>query len=89
MLNQAEAHQIAEDFIRAEIQPRTAVALSVSELEEFPTCWVAIYNSRKYVESGSFRDALAGNSPLIINKRTRKVRIGSTSQPVEEQLDGD
>jgi hypothetical protein len=89
VLNQAQARQIAEDFIRAEIQPRSSVDLSISELGEFPTCWVAIYNSRKFVESGSFRDALAGNGPLIINKRTSKVRIGSTSQPVEDQLDAD
>lgn len=89
MLSQAEARQIAEDFLRKEIQPSSTVDLVISELEEFPMCWVAIYNSRKFVDSGSFRDALAGNGPLIINKRTRAVRMGLTSQPVEEQLDRD
>jgi Immunity protein 35 len=89
VLNQAEARQIAEDFIRDQIQPRNTADLVIAELEEFPTCWVAIYNSSKFVDSGSFRDALAGNGPLIINKRTRAVRIGLTSQPVEQQLDRD
>jgi Immunity protein 35 len=89
VLSQAEAREIAEDFLREEIQPHNTVDIVISELEEFPTCWVAIYNSRKFVDSGSFRDALAGNGPLIISKRTGAVRIGVTSQPVEEQLDGD
>jgi hypothetical protein len=89
VLNQTEARQIAHDFIRDEIQPLSEVDLVVAEMEEFPTCWVAIYNSRKFVDSESFRDALAGNGPLIVNKRTRTVRVGLTSQPVEEQLDRD
>lgn len=89
MLNQAEARQIAEGFIREKIQSRSSADLAIAELEEFPTCWVAIYNTRKFVDSGSFRDALAGNGPLIINKRTREVRIGLSSKPVEEQLDRD
>jgi Immunity protein 35 len=89
VLNQADARQIAEDFVRDKIQPRSTADLAVAELEEFTTCWVATYNSRKFIESGSFRDALAGNGPLIINKRTREVRIGLTSLPVEEQLDRD
>jgi Immunity protein 35 len=87
VLHQAEARQIVEEFIRDKVQPRTTNDLVISDMEEFPTCWIAIYNTRKFVETGSFRDALAGNGPLIINKRTRSVRMGLTGQPVEEQLD--
>lgn len=60
---------------------RSAVTNRAAELAE------AIYNTRKFVDTGSFRDALVGNGPLIINKRTRLVRMGLTGQPVEEQLD--
>jgi hypothetical protein len=89
VLNEADARVVAEGYIRDEIQPGSATTLVIAALEEFPTCWVAVYNSRKFVESGDFRDALAGNGPLIVNKRTGAVRIGLTSQPVEEQLDSD
>jgi hypothetical protein len=60
VLNQAQARQVAEDFIRAEIQPRSSVDLSVSELDEFPTCWVAIYNSRRFIESGKLPGRVGG-----------------------------
>jgi len=87
MLDEQEARQIAEKFIRDEIQPRMREELVISELAEFPTSWVAVYNTRRFVETGSFRYALAGNGPVIINRRTGATRIGLTSQPVEEQLD--
>lgn len=87
MLDEYKARQIAEAFIQTEIQPITSEALAISGLEEFSKCWVATYNSRKFVETESFRYALAGNGPLIINKQTGAVRVGLTSQPIEDQLD--
>jgi hypothetical protein len=87
MLDECEARQIAEAFIQTEIQPTTSELLTLSDLEEFSKCWVATYNSRRFVETENFRYALAGNGPLIINKQTGTVRVGLTSQPTEDQLD--
>jgi hypothetical protein len=89
MLNEQDARQIAENFVRDEIQPRVGEELVIAELTEFSTSWVAVYNTRKFVETGNFLYALAGNGPLIISQRTGTTRIGLTSQPVEEQLDRD
>lgn len=88
-MNRDKARQVAEDFIRNEIQPHVAEEIVLSDLDEFRTCWVATYNSREFAETGSIRHALAGNAPLIINKRTGGIRIGLTSAPVEEQLDSE
>jgi hypothetical protein len=82
-----EAREIAEAFLRDEIQPRVDQELAIAEMEEFPTCWVAVFNSRNFIETGHISCALAGNSPLIINKRTKVLRLGATGVPVEDQLD--
>ncbi len=43
--------------------------------------------SRRFLETGKPADALVGNGPLIINKRTGEVREGWSGRPWEEQLD--
>ena len=35
---------------------------------EKPYGWVFFYNSRKYLETGEIRYAIAGNGPVIVNK---------------------
>lgn len=87
MVSRDEALGIAETFLGAEIQPQAVEELQVVGLEEFPTCWVAVYNTRKFAESGHIRHSLAGNSPLFINKRTKAARTGLTGVAIEDQLD--
>jgi hypothetical protein len=89
VLDREKARRAAEEFLRKVIQPRVAEELVIAELEEFPTCWVADYTTRKFMQAGSLRHALAGNGPLIINRRTGAIRVGLTSKPVEDQLDHD
>jgi Immunity protein 35 len=89
VISEQEAREIAEDYVRREIEPRIRVELALSELSEYSTCWVAVYNTRRFLETGSNRDALAGNGPLIINRRTGVLREGRSALPVEEQLDAD
>lgn len=37
---------------------------------ERPFGWVFFYNSRKFIETGETMYRLAGNGPVIVNKRT-------------------
>ena len=87
MLQYEQARQRAEEFVRDHIQPGVTEELAISEVREYPTCWIVTYNSRLFIDTGRIRDALAGNSPLIINKRAGVVRVGLTSKRVEDQLD--
>lgn len=50
-------------------------------------CWVFFYNSRAYLETGSFSHALAGNGPIVVERSTGAVHQLTTARPVEEQLD--
>jgi hypothetical protein len=87
VLDRDGARQIAEAFLRDNIQPRVDEELAISGIEEFPSCWVISFNSRNFIETGHIGFALAGNSPLIINKRTKVLRLGATGVPIKDQLD--
>jgi Immunity protein 35 len=63
VLDREKARRAAEEFLRKVIQPRVAEELVIAELEEFPTCWVADYTTRKFMQAGSLRHALAASSP--------------------------
>jgi len=84
-----DARQLAEQYVKTEIQPRIQAELELSDFSEYTTCWVAVYNTKRFLETGSNRDALAGNGPLIINRRTGAIREGRSALPVEDQLDAD
>jgi hypothetical protein len=38
------------------------------ETVEIAEGWVFFYNSREFVETGDFRDALAGNGPIFVDR---------------------
>ena len=48
--------------------------------------WVFFYQSKKYLETGDFRHALAGNAPLIIT-RTGELHVTGTAEPLERYLE--
>ena len=41
----------------------------------------------RFYERAEIRDALAGNGPIIVNRRTGEARMGVSAFPVEAQLD--
>ena len=56
---------------------------------EYPEAWVASYNTRVFVETGSARHALAGNGPIIIDKTTGAARIGTSTISIDDQVAGE
>jgi hypothetical protein len=46
--------------------------------------WVFFWNSKRYLESGDYRDALAGNAPLIVDRADGSVHDTCTFLPIEE-----
>lgn len=84
-----QAIAIAEDVLDREVRPNLDEEIALTEVREFPTCWVAGYNTRAYVETGTIVHALAGGGPIIINRRTGQARIGTSALPAEDQLTGE
>jgi immunity protein 35 of polymorphic toxin system len=89
MITQEDAATIARRFLKEHVQHRVPEEVVLAGFEEHPTCWVFGYNTRAYVETRALSRALAGNGPIIVNRRTGSVRQGTTARPVEEQLDND
>ena len=48
--------------------------------------WIFFYVTQKYVETGEFQYALAGNGPLVVEKQDGAVYRLGTSRPVEENI---
>jgi len=48
--------------------------------------WVICYQSSRYLETGDFSYALAGNAPYIINKYTGEIRVTGTALPLEQYI---
>lgn len=51
-------------------------------------CWVFGFNSRAWFETRSFRDMLVGTGPLVVEKKTGRIHLLGSAQPVDVQLKG-
>ena len=89
MVSANQARTAAERYIQRKVQPQLSEQIIVAAVDEHEYCWVATYNTRRFVETGDFRHALAGNGPLIINKATGALREGVSAVPIESQLDAE
>lgn len=83
-----DARAIAEERLR-ELGPaiKTQLALDESATRDEGWCWLFFYNSRAYLEGGSFSDALAGNGPIVVEKSGGRRHELTTARPFDEQLD--
>ena len=49
--------------------------------------WIFFYNSRQYIEEGNMSLALAGNTPLIVERRSGKLTVTGTARSIEYYSD--
>jgi hypothetical protein len=82
-----EAREAALSHLRRSVEPDVGEELRTTDVWEYPTCWVVGYNTRAYLETGSISHALAGGGPLIINRQTGQIRMGTWNVAIEDQLD--
>jgi hypothetical protein len=87
VITEDEARRIAERDLDHHIRPDAGPDIVITGVVDFSGYWVVTYNSQAFVDTGSFSEALVGNSPMIIDKATGSSRFGNTVQPIEEQLE--
>lgn len=58
----------------------------IAHVEERELGWVVYYNSRRYLESGDDRAALAGNAPYFVARDDGSVWETGTAAPVEDYV---
>lgn len=49
--------------------------------------WVFFYSSKKFIATGSIRDAIAGNSPIIVDKESGELLTTGTAYPIQHYID--
>jgi hypothetical protein len=80
------ARAAAERYI-SDIQRQSGIDLAITRTLDFDVGWVFFYNSAKYLQTRSFRDALAGNAPIIVSKVDGSIHMTGTSEPIEHYIE--
>jgi hypothetical protein len=60
--------------------------LVVVRVDEHDFGWVYFYDGSAHVQTGSPRDALVGNAPLIVDRLDGKLYVTGTAHPIEHYL---
>lgn len=66
---------------------QSRLELLIVDSEEFPVGWVFYYDSKKHQETGATRDAIAGNAPILVDRRDGSVHFTGTGRPIEEYIE--
>lgn len=88
MVNREEARRLVFERV---IGPSDLGSLALKLLDqhtiETEFGWVFFYNSRRYIETGDFSYALAGNAPIIVDRATGSLHITGTAHPTAEYIE--
>jgi len=81
-IDKVTARQILDQYL-AKLQVGRPYTLGVFEglTREESFGWVFFYNSTRFIETGDLRWALAGNAPVIIDRRGRLHVTGTAYAP--------
>ncbi|EFP95200.1 YrhB domain-containing protein [Vibrio caribbeanicus] len=81
-----DAHTLAEEFISKLGLDEELVVLDDETLtEDFG--WVFFYNTKKFQETGDFRDMVGGNAPIIIDKESGRLTVTGTAHEVNHYIE--
>jgi hypothetical protein len=69
MISKKEANAIAEAFLR-NLAGSDELRIIPEETLERSFGWVFFYNSKAYLESGDESFLIAGNAPIIVDRRS-------------------
>jgi hypothetical protein len=86
-VSKAEARQLALNFLQSrEQEADDEVVLLDDYTMEKPFGWVFFFDSKRHVETGDIRDAVAGNAPIVVTKTDGQVHVTGTAFPIEHYL---
>ena len=65
------------------VNPNIKLQIMSDKTEEIEVGWVFYYNSAKFIETGNFQDAIAGNAPLIVNRNSGAIIETGTARETD------
>lgn len=83
MVNSAAALAAAESILESTVRPVVGepVAIIPGESIETTRNFVFFYNTVAYIETKTVSHALAGNGPILVERRTGAARMADSSRP--------
>jgi len=86
-ITKSEAEQVAREYLRTkEGDSGGDLVLLVEETIERNFGWVFFYDSKRHIETGDIRHALAGNAPIVVTKTDGRIHETGTAYPLEHYL---
>lgn len=74
----------ANEYVEGiQLTSQLELALLLEDTIEFELGWVFFYQSKEYIQTGDFLDAIAGNAPIIVNKYDGSLHVTGTAHTVE------
>ena len=86
MIDHNKAKEIAMSYVDSLVNSETGLLVLVdSDTIEKSYGRVFFYQSKKYLDSGDWRDSLVGNAPFIVLRTGELIQL-STNKPIEQSL---
>src|SRR5262245_52751651 len=86
-LTKREAEERAAALLKIARAPGSDPAIVASKTTRAPFGWICFYESRKYLETGEARYALAGNGPIVVNGHDGTAVMLSPLVSLSEQVE--
>ena len=87
MLDLRTAQKLVEEEInRLYTWPGDRLVVLEEETIEKEYGWIFFYTSQRFLETGDIHDAVAGNAPIVVDRRTGELTPLGTAEPVENYL---
>ncbi|QSI30217.1 hypothetical protein GNX71_11730 [Variovorax sp. RKNM96] len=90
MITKEKARQLVADSVcgRGDLLPDDDEFILLDEQTlEKPWGWVFFYTSKKWHETRDGRYAVAGNAPILVEKRTGQLIATGTAMPTEHYIE--
>jgi hypothetical protein len=84
MLTKEEALELVSAKLRKMSSLEDPFVVVDADTIERPFGWVFFYNSKKFLETGTFSYRLAGNGPVIVNKHDGTIEFFGAFKPPTE-----
>jgi hypothetical protein len=86
-ITRLDAKEIALGYLKTmEVRTDLELVLLNEETMERNFGWVFFYTSKRYLETQSIGDALAGNAPFVVMRGDGSIRLTGTAFPLEHYL---
>ncbi|MDO1448244.1 YrhB domain-containing protein [Rhodocytophaga aerolata] len=82
----ANVYKIVCNLWKSELSSDDELIILDSETIEKENYWVFFYTSKLWFETNELRYAVAGNAPIIVNKKRGEMKLTGTAYPIEKYM---